>query len=51
MSGNGTVSAIVDAEKEAAKMLFGLAVAISAIPLLLRLPVRPFGIIIDVSEF
>jgi hypothetical protein len=51
MSGNETVSAIVDAEKEAAKMLFGLAVAISAIPLLLRLPVRPFGIVIDVVEF
>ena len=51
MSANGTVSAIVDAEKEAAKMLFGLAVAISAIPLLLRLPARPFGIVIDVAEF
>jgi hypothetical protein len=51
MSGNETVSAIVDAEKEAAKMLFGLAVAISAIPLLLRLPVRPFGIVIDILEF
>ena len=51
MSGNETVSAIVDAEKEAAKMLFGLAVAISAIPLLLRLPLRPFGIMIDIGEF
>ena len=51
MSRNETVSAIVDAEKEAAKMLFGLAVAISAIPLLLRLPARPFGIVIDVAEF
>jgi len=51
MSGNETVSAIVDAEKELAKMLFGLAVAISAIPLLLRLPVRPFGIVIDIAEF
>jgi len=51
LSANGTVSAIVDAEKEAAKMLFGLAVAISAIPLLLRLPARPFGIVIDVAEF
>jgi uncharacterized membrane protein len=51
MSAKETVSAIVDAEKEAAKMLFGLAVAISAIPLLLRLPARPFGIVIDISEF
>ena len=51
MSTNETVSAIVDAEKEAAKMLFGLAIAISAIPLLLRLPVKPFGIVIDIAEF
>jgi len=51
MSTSETISAIVDAEKEAAKMLFGLAVAISAIPLLLRLPARPFGILIDISEF
>jgi uncharacterized membrane protein len=32
-------------------MLFGLAVAISAIPLLLRLPAKPFGIVVDISEF
>jgi uncharacterized membrane protein len=51
MSASETISAIVDAEKEAAKMLFGLAVAISAIPLLLRLPAKPFGIVIDISEF
>jgi hypothetical protein len=51
MSENETVSAIVDAEKEAAKMLFGLAIAISAIPLLLRLPAKPFGIVVDISEF
>jgi len=51
MSGNESLSAIVDAEKEAAKMLFGLAIAISAIPLLLRLPSRPFGIVVDISEF
>jgi len=51
MSGDETVSAIVEAEKEAAKMLFGLAIAISAIPLLLRLPAKPFGIMIDISEF
>lgn len=51
MSGNEALSAIVDAEKEAAKMLFGLAIAISAIPLLLRLPARPFGIVVDISEF
>jgi hypothetical protein len=46
-----TVSAIVDAEKEVAKMLFGLAIGISAIPLLLRLPAKPFGIAIDIAEF
>jgi hypothetical protein len=51
MSATETISTIVDAEKEAAKMLFGLAVAISAIPLLLRLPAKPFGIVIDISEF
>jgi uncharacterized membrane protein len=51
MSAEETIGAIVDAEKEAAKMLFGLAVAISAIPLLLRLPARPLGIVIDISEF
>ena len=50
MTTDKTVSAIVDAEKEAAKMLFGLAIAICAIPLLLRLPARPFGIVIDISE-
>jgi hypothetical protein len=51
MSANETLSAIVDAEKEVAKMLFGLAIAISAIPLLLRLPAKPFGIVVDISEF
>jgi len=51
MAAKETISTIVDAEKEAAKMLFGLAVAISAIPLLLRLPAKPFGIVIDISEF
>lgn len=51
LSESKAISAIVDAEKEAAKMLFGLAIAISAIPLLLRLPGRPFGIVIDISEF
>ena len=51
MPANETLSAIVDAEKEAAKMLFGLAIAISAIPLLLRLPGRPFAIVVDISEF
>jgi hypothetical protein len=51
MSQNETVSAIVDAEKEVSKMLFGLAIGISAIPLLLWFPARPFGIAIDVSEF
>jgi len=51
MTDNEPVTAIVDAEKEAAKMLFGLAIAISAIPLLLRLPAKPFGIVIDIAEF
>jgi len=51
MPGNESINAIVDAEKEAAKMLFGLAIAISAIPLLLRLPAKPFGIVIDIAEF
>ena len=51
MSENGPVSVIVDAEKEVAKMLFGLAIGISAIPLLLRLPAKPFGIVIDIAEF
>ena len=51
MASNEAISAIVDAEKEAAKMLFGLAIAISAIPLLLRLPREPFGIVIDLAEF
>ncbi len=51
MTDSEQVSAIVDAEKEAAKMLFGLAIAISAIPLLLRLPAKPFGIVIDIAEF
>jgi len=45
------VNAIVEAEQEAAKMLFGLAIAISAIPLLLRLPAKPSGILVDVAEF
>jgi hypothetical protein len=51
MSRNEVVSAVVDAEKEVAKMLFGLAIAISAIPLLLRLPAKPFGIVVDIAEF
>ncbi len=51
MAENETISAIVDAEKEAAKMLFGLAIGISAIPLLLHRPEAPFGIVIDVTEF
>jgi len=51
MADSERVSAIVDAEKEAAKMLFGLAIGISAIPMLLRLPAKPFGIVIDVAEF
>jgi hypothetical protein len=32
-------------------IIFGLALAISTVPLISRLPPRPFGILIDVSEF
>jgi len=32
-------------------IIFGLALAISTIPLITRLPPRPFGIVIDISEF
>jgi uncharacterized membrane protein len=32
-------------------IIFGLALAISTIPLISRLPERPFGIVIDISEF
>jgi hypothetical protein len=32
-------------------IVFGLALAISTIPLITRLPARPFGILIDISEF
>jgi uncharacterized membrane protein len=32
-------------------IVFGLALAISTIPLITRLPSRPFGILIDVAEF
>jgi uncharacterized membrane protein len=32
-------------------IIFGLALAISTIPLITRLPPRPFGIMIDISEF
>ena len=46
-----SVSAIVEGEKEAAKFIFGLAVAIGTISLITRLPARPFGIIIDIAEF
>ena len=51
MSETGTVSALVEAEKEAAKFIFGLAVAIGSLSLITRLPARPFGIVIDVAEF
>lgn len=51
MSHTETVSAIVDAEKEAAKFIFGLAVAIGTISLITRLPAKPFGMVIDVAEF
>ncbi len=32
-------------------IIFGLALAISTVPLISRLPAKPFGIVIDVSEF
>jgi len=32
-------------------VIFGLALAISTIPLITRLPAHPFGILIDLSEF
>jgi uncharacterized membrane protein len=51
MSRTETTSAIVEAEKEAAKFIFGLAIAIGTISLITRLPSKPFGIVIDVAEF
>lgn len=32
-------------------IIFGLALAISSIPLISRIPARPFGILIDIAEF
>ena len=46
-----TFSAIVEAEKEAAKFIFGLAVAIGTLSLITRVPTRPFGMLIDIAEF
>ena len=46
-----SVSAIVDAEKEAAKFIFGLAVAIGTLSLITRVPIKPFGMLIDIAEF
>jgi len=51
MSRTETVSAIVEGEKEAAKFIFGLAVAIGTISLITRLPAKPFGMVIDIAEF
>jgi hypothetical protein len=51
MSRTETVSAIVEAEKEAAKFIFGLAIAIGTLSLITRIPSRPFGMVIDVAEF
>jgi uncharacterized membrane protein len=42
---------MVDAEKEAAKFVFGLAVAIGTLSLITRVPARPFGMVIDIAEF
>ena len=46
-----TVRPIVDAEKEAAKFIFGLAVAIGTLSLITRVPSRPFGMLTDIAEF
>ena len=51
MSRSETASAIVEAEKEAAKFIFGLAVAIGTLSLITRLPAKPIGMAIDVAEF
>lgn len=51
MSQTESVSAIVDAEKEAAKFVFGLAVAIGTLSLITRVPARPFAMVIDIAEF
>ena len=51
MSGSERFSAIVDAEKEAAKFIFGLAVAIGTLSLITRIPNKPFGMLIDIAEF
>jgi uncharacterized membrane protein len=32
-------------------IIFGLALAISTVPLISRLPAKPFGIVVDISEF
>jgi len=32
-------------------VIFGLALAISTIPLISRLPQKPFGMLVDISEF
>ena len=32
-------------------IIFGLALAISTVPLIQRLPARPFGMVVDISEF
>jgi len=51
MSRTETVSAIVEAEKEAAKFIFGLAVAIGTLSLITRVPARPFAMVVDIAEF
>jgi uncharacterized membrane protein len=51
MSRTETVSAIVEAEKEAAKFIFGLAIAIGTLSLITRLPAKPIGMAIDIAEF
>lgn len=51
MSRTKTVSAIVEAEKEAAKFIFGLAIAIGTLSLITRLPTKPGGMVVDIAEF
>ena len=51
MSRSETASAIVEAEKEAAKFIFGLAIAIGTLSLITRVPARPFVMVVDIAEF
>lgn len=41
----------IESLSELVKIVFGLALAISTISLITRLPAKPFGMVIDISEF